>query len=166
MGKSSLSKSKFLTIICAMLFVISLLVGCSSSEGSLTNNPSIESVKEAITGIENIDVIEIVTEDNDPNHQLGKQGGYTGCLFFKSSLVIDVEEESAIDAGTSGGGCIEIYENKADAKKRDEYLAGFDGGILSSGSHKVLGTLVIRTSSNLKASQQDLLEGAIVEALQ
>ena len=50
-------------------------------------------------------------------------------------------------------------------KKRNDYLAGFDGGIFASGSHKVIGTVLIRTSDHLTASQQEELETAIVEAL-
>lgn len=164
----SSSKVSSVAIIVALLGSITLLAGCSglSSKTDLTNNPSIESVRDAISGIENIVSIEIVTEDNDPNKQLGKQGGYTGCLFFKSPLVTDETEESAIAAGTDGGGCIEVYANKSDAEKRNKFLASFDGTAFSSGSHKALGTIVIRTSSKLKASQQSELETALVNALQ
>ena len=162
------------------LFIIALttcvaLVACGggTSKNGLTNNPSVEDVKTALSAISDIATIEIVTEDNDPNEQLGKQGGYTGCVFFKSSLVDESEIyvddgddiNSAIDCGTDGGGCLEIYANAGDAKKRDDYLASFDGTALTSGSHKVLGTVVIRTSSKLKASQQQALETAIIDAL-
>ena len=161
-------KRKTLTLALALVFALVVFTGCgnhTSGKNDLTNNPSIESVKEAITSVDSITKIEIVTEDNDPNGELGKQGGYTGCLFFKYALVTDEADESAITAGTDGGGCIEVYANKSDAAKRDTYLAGFDGGILSSGSHKVLGTLVIRTSSKLTASQQTKLETSIINAL-
>lgn len=156
-----------LAFILTFVLALSLLTACgnSSSKNDLTNNPSIESVKEGISDIESITLIEIVTEDNDPNEQLGKQGGYTGSLFFKSSLVTDETDESAITAGTDGGGSIEVYANKSDAEKRNEYLATFDGTAVSSGSHKVLGTLVIRTSNRLKASQQTKLETEIINAL-
>jgi hypothetical protein len=162
------SKSITVAIVVALLVSITLLVGCSrsSAKTDLTNNPSIESVREAISVIKSITSIELVTEDNDPNKQLGKQGGYTGSLFFKSPLITDEIEESAIAAGTDGGGCIEVYAKKSDAEKRNEYLANFDGTALSSGSHKVIGTVVIRTSNKLKASQQLELETAIVNALQ
>ena len=99
----------------AFVLALSMLTGCGKSS-DLTNNPSIESVKEAISDIESITLIEIVTEDNDPNKQLGKQGGYTGCFVFKSSLVTDETDDSAIKAGTDGGGSIEVYTNKSDAE--------------------------------------------------
>ncbi len=50
-------------------------------------------------------------------------------------------------------------------KSRESYLAGFDGSILSSGSHKVVGTVLIRTSDDLNATKQKNLEEKIVKAL-
>ena len=139
----------------------------------LTNNPTAAQVSGAIANVSGVTDIEIVTEDHDPNGNLGKQGGYTGCLYFRSPLIPqsdlyvadDKDINSSIDCGTSGGGSIEIYATVKDAERRNEYLSNFDGGALSSGSHKVIGTLVIRTSDKLLASQQKTLETAIVGAL-
>lgn len=166
---------KHLTLFALMLTMVFSLSACGggTSNNDLTNNPSAEQVKTALSTISNITTLEAATEDNDPNGQLGKQGGYTGCVFFKSSMVdeneiyVDDDKDinSAIDCGTDGGGCLEIYANASDAKKRDEYLASFDGTAFSSGSHKVVGTIVIRTSSKLKASEQQTLETSIVDAL-
>ena len=69
--------------------------------------------------------------------------------------------ETIVDKGTSGGGQIEVYETVENAKKRDAYLSSFSG-FLNPGSHTVLGSMVIRTSSNLTASQQNELERIIV----
>ncbi len=50
--------------------------------------------------------------------------------------------------------------------KRDSYLASFDGaGMLNSGSHKVLGTIVIRTSTKLTATQQNEFTNNITNKL-
>lgn len=133
---------------------------------NMTDNPSAEEVKEAISAIDSITEIGIVTEENDPNGQLGKQGGYTGCIYFVDSNAPEIEGTDTIEKGTDGGGCIEIYSNSSDAKKRNDYLAELDGGIFSSGSHCVLGTLVIRTSNELTASKQKALEQAIIDVLE
>lgn len=53
----------------------------------------------------------------------------------------------------------------ADAEKRERYLASFDGGAMSSGSHTVVGTMLVRTSSKLSASDQKKLEEEIIAAL-
>ena len=112
--------------------------------------------------------IEAVTEDNDPIGQLNKPGGYTALVYFSYALVDqqEVYGDDLIDKGTDAGGCIEVYTTEKDANKRNEYLAAFDGGVLSSGSHKVVGTCVIRTSDELTISQQQLLESNIIFALQ
>ncbi len=166
--KSILPKVKVSFITVLSLLVVMTLIGCSrdGAREDLTNNPPIEDVRDAISSIEYITFIEIVTEENDPNGKLGKQGGYTGMLFFIYDLVEGNAEESAIEAGTSGGGSIEIYANVEDAESRDSYLGIFDGSIFASGSHTVLGTLVIRTSNELTASQQQALETAIINTLQ
>lgn len=111
--------------------------------------------------------IAAVTEDNDPNGNLGKQGGYTAQVYFSYDSVNpdDLLYSSIIENGTDGGGSIEVYANTEDVKERNEYLAGFDGGILASGSHAVYGTVLIRTSNHLKASEQKALEKAILESL-
>ena len=74
-------------------------------------------------------------------------------------------DNDIIEAGTDGGGSVEVYKTAEEAKKREEYLAGFDGTITASGSHEVVGTCIVRTSDSLTATQQKELEAAIIEAL-
>ncbi|MEG0666523.1 hypothetical protein [Gordonibacter sp.] len=134
-------------------------------------NPTEQFVIQRLTGLPNITGIEAVTENNDPNGNLGKAGGYTATVYFTSDLVdqskvyLSGEHTVIVDAGCDGGGAIEVYANEEDAEKRLTYLSSFDGGILSSGSHTVVGTCLIRTSNNLTASQQQAMEQAIIEGL-
>lgn len=134
--------------------------------------PADEFVIERLRGIDTITKIEAVAEDNDPNGQLNKQGGYIGCVYFRDnqigaeSLYLEDGEKDVIEIGTAGGGAIEIFRTPEEAEERNQYLAGFDGaGFLSPGSHQVEGTLVVRTSDNLTATQQKELTGKIVAAL-
>ena len=108
-----------------------------------------------------------VTEDNDPNGNLNKAGGYTSPVYFESQNVDQstVYGNDLIDKGTDAGGAIETYKTNEDVTKRDTYLGALDGGILSSGSHKVIGTVLIRTSNELTATQQNELTQAIINAL-
>ena len=131
------------------------------------NNPSSEYVVECLKKIPLITEIEAVTERNDPNGNLNKQGGYTAQVFFSYALVDQTEfdEETVIDKGTDCGGSIEVYRTEKDAKKRDKYLSTFDGGTLASGSHTVVGTVIVRTSCKLTATQQRSLEYDIIAAL-
>ena len=132
----------------------------------LVNEPEEAYVIKCLGTVKDIDGIAAATEDHDPNGNLHKQGGYTSQVYFSSPLADHTYlDNDIIDAGTDGGGSVEVYTTADEAKKRDEYLASFDGGVLSSGSHKVIGTCIVRTSSTLTATQQKELEAAIVEAL-
>ena len=78
---------------------------------------------------------------------MDKAGGYTAQVFFSSDLVnqSEVYGTTIIEKGTAAGGSIEVYSNVEDANSRNEYLAAFDGGFFASGSHTVIGTVVVRT---------------------
>ena len=73
----------------------------------------------------------------------------------------------AVDSGggCDGGGAVEVFATEEDARRRDEYLAILDGGLLASGSHAVYGTCVVRTSDLLAASQQKALEERVAASL-
>ena len=130
-------------------------------------NPTEEFVIQRIQTIDEISDVRAVTEDNDPNGKLNKPGGYTSTVYIESKNVNqnNVYGSDLISKGTDAGGAIEVYANEDDAKKRETYLAGFDGGILASGSHRVVGTVLIRTSDNLTATQQKNLEEKIIASL-
>lgn len=121
-------------------------------------NPNEDFVIQRLKGIPNISGYQAVTEDHDPNGNLNKQGGYTSTVYFSTPLIdqSSVYGNDIVDKGTECGGAIEVYASEEDAEKRDSYLASFDGaGMLNYGSHKVLGTIVIRTSTKLTATQQN-----------
>lgn len=129
-------------------------------------------VIQRLTGLPNITGVQAATEDNDPNEQLNKAGGYTSDVYFSSDLVdssktyADTEYAGGIiQVGTDGGGSIEVFATEDDANKRDAYLALFDGTPLTSGYHKVVGTCVIRLSQYLTATQQEALAQEIVDSL-
>ena len=131
-------------------------------------NPNEDFVIQRLKGIPNISGYQAVTEDHDPNGNLNKQGGYTSTVYFSTPLIdqSSVYGNDIVDKGTECGGAIEVYASEEDAEKRDSYLASFDGaGMLNSGSHKVLGTIVIRTSTKLTATQQNEFTNNITNKL-
>ena len=131
-------------------------------------NPNEDFVIQRLKGIPNISGYQAVTEDHDPNGNLNKQGGYTSTVYFSTPLIdqSSVYGNDIVDKGTECGGAIEVYASEEDAEKRDSYLASFDGaGMLNSGSHKVLGTIVIRTSTQLTATQQNEFTNNITNKL-
>lgn len=121
-----------------------------------------------IQGIEGISGIQAVTEDHDPNGNLNKAGGYTASVYFSSSLINqdEVFGNDIVEKGTDCGGCIEVYPTIEEAEDRNTYLSAFDvAGVFNSGSHNVLGSIVIRTSNKLTATQQNELTQKISEKL-
>lgn len=130
-------------------------------------NPSEEFVIKRLQTIDEISDVRAVTEDHDPNGKLNKPGGYTATVYFESKNVdkSKVYGNDLIDKGTDAGGAIEVYVNEEDAVKREKYLATFDGTIIASGSHRVVATVLIRTSDKLPASKQKELEQKVLDAL-
>lgn len=159
---------KATSILLALIMVLTL-AACNNSTSpyALVENPSEAYIVECLQKISGITGIEAATEDNDPNGQLNKAGGYTAHVYFAHELVDPEElyEDGIIANGTDSGGSIEVYATEEDALERDAYLAGFDGTAFASGSHTVVGTVVVRTSNLLTASQQKALEAEIVDTL-
>lgn len=158
---------KKIYILLCFIVIFSILVGCVDDKEKLVTAPSDEYVIESLQKVPGILEIKAITEDTDPMENLNKPGWYIGHVYFSYSLVnqSDVYGDNLLDKGTDAGGSIEIYKTKSDANKRNEYLSSFDGSILSSGSHTVIGTIIVRTSNELTISQQKLLETNIIASL-
>lgn len=139
----------------------------SAEQYELVNAPTEVYVIKCLRNVPHVIDISAVTEGNDPNGKLNKAGGYTAQIYFSSDLINQesILGTTVIEKGTDCGGSIEVYTNPEDANKRNEYLAAFDGSLFASGSHTVIGTVLIRTSNELTASDQKQLEDNIVMAL-
>ena len=129
--------------------------------------PSGEWVADRLTNVSTITGTQAVTEELNPDGLLGKEGGYSSCTYFTvaAALPSSVPGKSIVEKGTDAGGAVEVYATLADAEARVEYLAGFDGTVLYSGSYAIVGTMVIRTSYKLSNEQQLDLTSAITAAL-
>lgn len=150
-------------LIVALCFVTA---GCKSSD-SMVDAPSEAYIIECLEEVQHIVDISAATENDDPNGQLNKPGGYIAQVYFSSDLInqSSVPGNTVIEKGTACGGSIEVYKTVEDAEKRNTYLSSFDGGSSASGSHKVIGTVVVRISNKLSATQQKELEANIIAAL-
>ena len=130
--------------------------------------PSQKFIIERVSNIESIVQVEAATEETDTNNLMNKPKGYYAYIALSSSMVPAESKlySSPVENGNEGGGAIEVYKTAKLAKARDAYLSTFDSpGALSPGTHRVVGTMVVRTSSKLKASQQRALEKNIIDAL-
>ena len=127
-------------------------------------NPSNTFVESRLKEIDTISDVQSATEDNDSNQGLNKQGSYTAAVYFADNEVTNPVPGADLVAA---GGCVEVYKTVEDAKKRNDYLSAFDGlpTVINPGSHYVYGTVVIRVSASLTASQQNALTQKIYEKL-
>lgn len=75
------------------------------------------------------------------------------------------EKIDVVMIGTAGGGAVEVFASKKDAKERIKYLEFFDGSVMAAGSYDLEGTCVIRTSKHLSEEDQKKLMKAVREAL-
>ena len=169
------------SIIASIILLCLCITGCTDSTTVNTSDfsdaigdspeaavsPSESYIIESLNQSEFILEVEAVTESNDPNGKLNIDGGYNACVFFSSTLVdqSNFSAKSVVEKGTSCGGCIEVYSSEEDATARNEHLAKFDGGLLDSGSHTVIGTIVIRTSEKLTKEQQTELTRNLVSII-
>lgn len=130
-------------------------------------SPSGEWIEKRIKGVEGVTGTQAVTEDNNPDGLLGKDGGYIACIYFTYDKIAEdsVIGDSIVAKGTDAGGAIEIYSSLEDAEARCEYLSGFDGTVLYSGSYAIVGTTVIRTSYLLSNEEQFDLTDRITQAI-
>ena len=129
--------------------------------------PDGEWVLERLSTVEDIQAPMAVTEGNDPNGLLGKDGGYSACIYFmlQQATPSTVEGKDAVEKGTDGGGAVEVYPTLEAARNRCEYLSQFDNTLLYSGSYAIVGTMVVRTSYRLSNQEQIDMTDVIVRAL-
>ena len=129
-------------------------------------DPNPNWVERRLENIPDISGVQGVTENDDPNGLLGKDGGYSGCLYFTvRGIAANITGDTIIEKGTDAGGAIEIYHTVRDAENRCDYLAQFDNTLLYSGSYVIVGTMVVRTSYQLSNQSQIELTNKIIEEL-
>lgn len=140
-------------------------VELSDSAKALVTNPSVAYVVECLKNVPSIIGIEVDRENNGP--VVAGLRNSAGTVFFSSDLVDQgsVRGETVLKKGTDGGGSIDILSTVEEAVARDEYLATFDETFFEPGSHIVVGTLVVRISSELSEEDQVKLQTSIIEVL-
>ena len=160
------SKAKILADTDAVNEMTVQLKNATTSVEQITA-PSSQWVMDRLQKIPDILDYEKVTEETDINQMLGKPGGYSDCIYFSTRNVpqADVPGNSITEKGTDAGGAIEIYPTLADANTRCDYLSGFDGTVLYSGSYAIVGTMVIRTSYLMSNQEQQDWTNIIVREL-
>lgn len=157
-----------------------LVAGCSASSGPASSTtppppasasaPAVSAVAKVITGklrAAGLDVtnVTVYTETSDPNHLMGRQGGYTSKTAWvdPGAVKAGAGSPSGDPGGTEYGGGIEVFPTVATAKARLEELKGFTPP-LGDGYDYLTGTAILRLSNYLTPAQARRYDAAFGEA--
>jgi hypothetical protein len=96
----------------------------------------------------------VYTPVTDPNHLMGRQGGYTSKVAWQDPRAIKAGagSPSSDPGGTEFGGGIEAFSTAADAQARYQYLRGFQPPF-GDGYDYLDGTTVLRLLQYLTPAQ-------------
>ena len=125
--------------------------GAEKAEESMTGSTDSEAAEESITG--------------STKSETAKEAGTGETAAKAAEEEAPKEKIDVVMIGTAGGGAVEVFASKKDAKERIEYLEFFDGSVMAAGSYDLEGTCVIRTSKHLSEEDQKKLTKAVREAL-
>ncbi len=144
-----------------------LLTGCSaqSSSGTTTSTApakTAESIAKALgEKVPSVQLTKVFTTDDDPNHLLGRPGGYLSKSAFTDTRV--PAEQAPNEFSTERGGGVEVFGDAAAAKARMDKIQGIAkdmGGLISEYDY-VNGTVLVRVSSLLTPEQAKEYESAL-----
>lgn len=161
----SMDNNRFLAQVDSILNDMDVVIGDYYLINQITD-PEPSWVKTRLKNIPDISGVQGVSKNNDPNGLLGKEGGYSGCLYFTvKGIEANVSGNTIVEKGTDAGGAVEIYHTVSDAENRCDYLGQFDNTLLYSGSYVIVGTMVVRTSYQFSDQEQIELTNKIIEEL-
>jgi hypothetical protein len=108
----------------------------------------------------------VYTAANDPNHQIGRPGGYTSKVAFVDGRVKRSEVHDDDPLSTDLGGTIEVFADPRAAKERSAYVQRSIkamGGILTHEYHYMSGGMLVRVSGLLTPSEAKAYEKALAQ---
>jgi hypothetical protein len=88
------------------------------------------------------------TEVTDQNHLLGRPGQYTSKVNFHDTRI-----QSVAGFDTSGGGSVEVFKSRDDAKRRFVYVQNFGKTSMFAEYDYLAGAILLRLSNVLTPSQ-------------
>lgn len=102
----------------------------------------------------------VITAESDPNHLLGRPGGYTSKVAWRDTRV----REGDNLGGVRAGGSIEMYPDAAVARQRGEYISAIVAKAPIFGEYTyVQGRIVLRVSKILTPDQAEQYRAVLAE---
>jgi hypothetical protein len=123
------------------------LTGCGGGD----SEASAMSAANALKGdVPTVTKVVKITEDNDPNGDLGRPGKYE-----QAASIYDSRAKCDSDLDVTCGAKIEVWANEDDAKARADFIQDALKGaqILGSEYDYIKGRMLLRVSGNLKPSE-------------
>ena len=105
---------------------------------TIAQSLAVPSVKKVVT----------ITEDNDPNHLIGRPNGYVS-----AAILYDAGTKCS-SLGASCGATVAVWPTPADAERRSAYFLGLRKDTPACGTeyHTVRGAALLRVTGQLKPS--------------
>jgi ABC-type Fe3+-hydroxamate transport system substrate-binding protein len=163
------------TTVAGLALAGALLSGCSSTGSSDTASSasSKSTSSETAASVEKSDVLTAqqavaaleksipelrlvreYTEANDPNHLLGRPGGYTGKAAFSDSRVASADVEGLDKDAVERGGSVEVFKTAEEAKARAKYIETIAKSMPGATEyHYIAGGILVRVSNLLTPTQ-------------
>lgn len=167
-----------------LVFVAISLTACSSSPASTTAGGASSSTSAASTATAASAQSATVTADtviakfkgaklpigsvmdftaaNDPNHLLGRPGGYTSKAAWTDTRVSSDQAKDTTPGSVDLGGSVEIFDSAAAAQSREEYIQAAlkSNPMLGTEYDFVVGDALVRVSQVLTPAQAQAYEAA------
>ena len=148
-------------VIALVIVIAALMSGCSAPAAQpvphrVQTAPIAPPAAVAIANGMHLSAVVVITAASDPNHLLGRQGGYTS----------DVDAGPTYSPGSTGSIGIEVYPDVAGAARRIAYLQGFAGTMLGDGYDYQAATAVLRLDRHYTPAQASVLAAAFRKAAQ
>jgi hypothetical protein len=119
----------------------------------------------------------VYTAATDPNHELGRQGGYTSKVAWVDRRAVKAyqdglkQDQLGFSPGLPGdggsvdnGGGIEVFPTAAEARARADFIRGF-GSELADGYDYTAGGALLRLSKYLTPAQAQAYRAAFTAAV-
>ncbi|WP_328863153.1 hypothetical protein [Streptomyces sp. NBC_00306] len=128
-------------------------VGAASAEKAdeLTAQQAVAALGESIPELK---LVQVYTAANDPNHLLGRPGGYTSKAAFSDSRVSSADVEGLDKDAIERGGSVEVFKTQEEAQSRANYIETIAKSMPSATEyHYIADGILVRVSRVLTPTQ-------------
>ncbi|MFJ1652380.1 hypothetical protein ACIOC2_13370 [Streptomyces sp. NPDC088337] len=106
------------------------------------------------TKVTSAELFGTITEENDPNHLLGRPNQYTSKVTFTDSRLKAADVVGAEEGAVERGGAVEVFADPVDAQARAKYIGSVTKSMPTLAEYDyVHGSILVRVSHYLTPAQ-------------